>query len=140
MSDDRPVAESLSEIEALLGGQAKLFRLPEHVDPRGSLRPLEFGGQPFRPERLFVVRDVPTGTSRGGHAHATCRQLLIALAGEIMVELRHAQEEAKVLLSAGERALLIEPPVWSRQTYVGPGAILLVLASEPYDEDSYLLG
>jgi dTDP-4-dehydrorhamnose 3,5-epimerase-like enzyme len=104
------------------------------------LRPLEFAELPFIPKRLFVVQDVPPGTSRGGHAHVSCRQLLVVLAGEVMVELRRGQKQANFLLSANGRAMLIEPEVWSRQTYVGEDAILLVLASEAYDKDSYLAG
>jgi dTDP-4-dehydrorhamnose 3,5-epimerase-like enzyme len=142
MPGDQTLAETagLTEIGSLLGGQARLLRLPAQADVRGSLRPLEFSELPFIPKRLFVVDDVPAGVTRGGHAHASCRQLLLVLAGEVMIELRYKQKQANFLLSANGRAILIEPEVWSRQTYVGEGSVLLVLASEPYDDDSYVSG
>src|SRR5262245_22422855 len=140
MSDDQTVAEEagLTEIGSLLGGQARLLRLHAQADLRGSLRPLEFAELPFIPKRLFVVDDVPAGVTRGGHAHASCRQLLLVLAGEVMIELRYKQKQANFLLSANGRGMLIEPEVWSRQTYVGEGSVLLVLASEAADNAAFV--
>jgi dTDP-4-dehydrorhamnose 3,5-epimerase-like enzyme len=84
------------------------------------------------------VHGVPPGVSRGGHAHARGEQLLLAITGEIVVDLRYADIEHRISLTASTQALLIGPGVWARQTYSTPGAILMVHASETYDEDSYL--
>lgn len=41
-------------------------------------------------------------------------------------------------LETPEQALLIEPPVWSRQNFAQANGLLLALMSEPYDPDDYL--
>jgi hypothetical protein len=75
---------------------------------------------------------------RGGHAHKRCRQVLICLDGAIEIELSHTGRRASVRLDARDQGLLIEPPVWSRQTFIDADAQLLALMSEPYDPDDYL--
>jgi hypothetical protein len=116
----------------------RLFNLENYVERRGTLLALEFSNLPFAPRRVFVVHGVPTGESRRGHAHMRGQQLLIAIAGEVLVELRYEGLEHRISLTESTQALLIGPHVWSRQTYVAPGAVLMVHASEAYDEDSYL--
>lgn len=64
-----------------------LIQLPRCADERGALTPVEFSALPFTPQRIFVVRDVPAGEARGGHAHRTNTQALICLQGEVRVDL-----------------------------------------------------
>jgi len=128
----------LVEVQYLFDGRARLFNVPNIVEQRGTLLALEFSDIPFVPRRTFVVHSVPPGVSRGRHAHKRGEQLLIAIAGEIVVELRYEDVEHRISLTESTQALLIGPRVWARQTYTTPGAILMVHASEAYDEDSYL--
>lgn len=121
----------------ILGSDVYLLHLSSRQDLRGSLLPLEFAELPFVPKRAFVSRVSEAGAQRGGHAHKRCRQILICLAGAIDVEVARDGEKASVRLEA-DQALLIEPRVWSRQTFMGADAQLLALVSEPYDPDDYL--
>jgi hypothetical protein len=120
------------------GGRARLVACPAVADARGALLPIPFADLPFTPCRAFAVSDVPAGAVRGGHAHRSGMQLLICLQGTIAVELRAADGEAALTLVPGGGALLVSPGVWCRQTYPEAGAVLLALASEPYDPASYL--
>ena len=122
------------------GGLARLLQVGAWVDPRGCLVDFDFRALPFAPRRSFVIRDVPAGTARGGHAHARAHQLLVCLAGTVVVELRHAGEMRQVELSDPAQALLVMAGVWARQRYSGPEAVLMVMASEPYEADAYLPG
>lgn len=130
--------EPLVEIKRFFEGRARLFQFTTRRDSRGVLVPIEFSSIPFRPNRIFFVHDVPVGISRGGHAHRSGEQLLIGMAGKILVDLRVDGEEHRVALFGTEHALLIGPSVWSRQTYATAGAVLCVLASQSYREDSYI--
>ena len=121
-----------------LSGRVRLLRLPRRRDERGSLLPLDAAFLPFAPRRVFVIDDVPVGTQRGGHAHRSNRQLLVCLAGAVNLEVRFEDDAGTVLLQAGGPAALVEPGVWARQTYLQPGTVLMVLASEPYSPDSFL--
>jgi len=116
----------------------RFIDLPEVVEPRGSLLPFDFAALPFAPRRVFVVRDVPPGTTRGGHTHRSATQLLVRLAGAVTVEVRPAGVPATITLADSHAGLLIPPGVWSSQTYLTPDAALLVLCDEPYDPSGYL--
>lgn len=123
-------------VETFFNGAAALVQLPRHADRRGQLIPMELS-RFFVPVRTFLIHGVPEGGVRGRHAHRTTRQLMICLSGCVMVELRLAGETAQVLLDRPNKALLVEPGVWSGQTYRND-ARLLVFASEPYDPKDYV--
>lgn len=115
-------------------------RIPliEVDEARGTLSSVEFDNLPFVPRRVFFVSNVPPGTVRGGHAHRTAVQLMLCVAGEIEVLLRHREDEETLTLRPGDDAVLIPPGTWSSQTYRTANATLLVLSSESYAENSYV--
>ncbi len=112
--------------------------LPVHADSRGVLVPFEFDDVPFRPQRVFVISGVPPNTTRGGHAHRSVWQLLYCPAGTVAVAVRTGESIATVLLDRHESALLVEPGVWTSQTFETAESVLVVFSSEPYDRGSYL--
>ena len=105
-------------------------------DSRGSLLPLEWEDLPFRPQRIFTINGVPPGTVRGCHGHQTCAQLLVAIAGEIEVRVVQDGEHRTIVLTPDSPGLLVPAGIWFSQTYVSADAVLLVLASEPYNPDA----
>jgi dTDP-4-dehydrorhamnose 3,5-epimerase-like enzyme len=122
----------------LQDGLARWVAIPRHQDARGVLRPMDFEHLPFLPRRAFVIGGVPAGTRRGAHAHRRNRQLLLALAGTIVVSLRCQDARAETRLTPDGPALLIEAGVWAAQEYLSPDSLLLVLASEVYDPESFV--
>ena len=119
-------------------GGAVLVPLPEVANERGDLLPVDFAGLPFPPRRIFVVRRVPPGLTRGGHAHRLCHQLFVRLSGEVRIDIRSGNVSDAILLADSNAGLLIPAGVWSSQTYLSPDASLLVLCSESYDPADYL--
>ncbi len=97
---------------------------------------LEWEGLPFRPQRIFTINGVPPGTVRGCHGHQTCAQLLVAIAGEIEVRVVQDGEHRTIVLTPDSPGLLVPAGIWFSQTYVSADAVLLVLASEPYNPDA----
>ena len=120
------------------GGRARLVDLPIHSDERGNLLPLDFDRLPFMPRRVFTVTGVPAGSIRGEHGHRSGEQLLICLQGKIDLLLRKGDEDATTALNPAGPGLLLGAGVWCRQTYLVSNSVLLVLASEPYDPESYM--
>lgn len=106
-------------------------------EPRGVLAEFCFDSFPFSPARSFVIGPCPVGTIRGGHAHRDTTQLLVCLQGLITIELRKGVTRT-VQCRAGGPGLLIPPKVWAQQHYVDKDSILLVFASLPYDQNSYI--
>lgn len=116
-----------------------LIRFSSFADERGILvvgqRPASL---PFDVVRFFLIRDVPIGSSRGGHAHRSLHQFLIATSGRIQVDLTDGESEATVLLEQSDIGLWIPPLVWATEHYLDADSVLLVLASELFDAEEYI--
>jgi dTDP-4-dehydrorhamnose 3,5-epimerase-like enzyme len=119
--------------------QAKIISVDSITDSRGNLIVGEFPKTlPFSPVRFFIVRDVPTGASRGNHAHKTNQQALFCLSGRVVVKVSDGKSWQEFNLVPGLEGLHIPALHWGEQIYVDPGTSLLVLASEAYSSDGYL--
>jgi acetyltransferase-like isoleucine patch superfamily enzyme/dTDP-4-dehydrorhamnose 3,5-epimerase-like enzyme len=127
------------DIEKTLPGGAKLIKLANVSDLRGSLLAVEFGSDlPFVPKRFFMVHEVPSEDVRGEHAHRTCEQVLTILNGSVVVLIDDGVSREQVSLSDPSVALYIPPMVWGTQFKFSSEAIVGVFASEPYDSNDYI--
>lgn len=116
-----------------------LYSLTSVPDMRGNLVVGEYEKElPFQPERMFMVYDVPNSKVRGAHAHKECHQFLIAAHGSVNVILDDGEQRREYCLSDARTGLYIEPGVWGIQYKYSADAVLLVLASHPYDADDYI--
>lgn len=115
-------------------------RFPEFADLRGRLSSGDLPGEgvPFAPRRWFMVYDVPSEHVRGEHAHRVCEQFLICVSGKVMVAVDDGENRAEVLLDAPTVGIYIPAGVWGSQFRYDSDAVLLVLASLPYDPDDYI--
>jgi dTDP-4-dehydrorhamnose 3,5-epimerase-like enzyme len=77
------------------------------------------------------------GQTRGGHRHRQTYQALIAVAGKVTVYMNDGIVSEQVVLDSPSRALLVSPKDWHSMTF-GEGAVLLVVASHPYDRADYI--
>lgn len=108
------------------------------ADPRGALVPIELtAAVPFPIARLFWVRDVPNGMSRGGHAHKLCSQYMICVSGRIGVGVSDTVSERAFELEPGH-ALLVPPGIFATETYATPDSTLLVLCDRAYEVADYV--
>lgn len=108
-------------------------------DMRGDLSFLEYESLPFTPSRMFVVKNVPQGTHRGGHAHYTCKQLIICLGGCIKVYLNDGlsdKDETHMLYE--NDSLFVPELIWDRYIFKTKGTCALVLSSTKYDRKDYI--
>lgn len=116
-----------------------LIDFPKITDPRGNLTVAQaYTDVPFAVKRAYWVYDVPAGECRGGHAHKLCKEILIALSGSFHVTVDNGEEQKTVLLNHPYQGLLIDTDVWRTLDDFSSGAVCLVLASEPFDEDDYI--
>lgn len=118
---------------------ATLSRLVRADDLRGSLVSGEVNSHiPFEPRRFFSVMHVPSKDVRGAHAHRTCEQFLVCQAGSLAVVLDDGCVREEVVLAGPQYGLYVPPMVWSVQYRYTHEAILLVLASDPYEPGDYI--
>lgn len=118
----------------------RLIRLPRHSDGRGHLCVAEFDDArlPFRPARAFWIWDVPAEATRGGHAHRTCHELLVAIGGSVRVRLTNHEGSTLYELNDATLGLHIPPMCWCELTSFEPQTVCLCLASHAYDSTGYI--
>jgi len=121
-------------------GAVHVQRFAEFSDLRGRLTAGEFptDAVPFTPQRWFLVYDVPSREIRGEHAHRVCHQFLLCVSGRVTVAVDDGQNRGEVLLDDPTLGVYIPPLVWGSQYRYDADAVLLVLASHPYDPDDYI--
>jgi UDP-2-acetamido-3-amino-2,3-dideoxy-glucuronate N-acetyltransferase len=118
---------------------ALVRELPLVHDLRGNLTAGEVPADvPFTPRRYFLVHDVPTGEIRGSHAHRECAQFLVCVAGSCAVFVDDGEHRLEVALDRPNRGLYVPPMVWATQYKYTQDAVLMVLASHPYDAADYI--
>jgi len=116
-----------------------LRRLPSVHDLRGMLSFCEIDSHvPFSVRRYFVVSAVAGDASRGAHAHRTLHQFLTCVHGRCHVIADDGESRQEFVLDNPSLGLHVPPLVWSTQYRYSPGAVLLVLASDVYDEADYI--
>ncbi len=110
-----------------------------HGDERGQLIALEeFNDIPFRIKRVYYMYDNAEGVVRGKHAHKTLEQILICIHGKCMIHLDNGVEQKEVPLEKPYEGLYISNDMWREMYDFSDDAVLMVLASEVYDESDYI--
>ncbi|MDE6019087.1 MAG: FdtA/QdtA family cupin domain-containing protein [Muribaculaceae bacterium] len=108
-------------------------------DRRGNMSVVENGKSlPFDVKRVYYLYDVPGGVERGGHAHRSLFQLIIAVSGSFSVTLDDGHLKRTFMLNRPYKGLLVVPGLWRTIEDFSSGAVCMVLASSQYDEDDYI--
>lgn len=112
--------------------------VPKITDVRGNLSVIEKNTIPFSVQRVYYLYDVPSGSHRGGHAHKSLIQFLIAVSGSFNVVLHDGLEQRTITLNRPDEGLMIPTGIWRELDNFSSGSVCLVLASEVFDEDDYI--
>ena len=117
----------------------RLFEFLIHGDDRGQLVSLEsFVNIPFDIKRVYYMYDTVPDVTRGRHAHKSLKQVLVAVHGSCKVRLFDGEEEVTVALDRPDQGLYIGDLVWREMFDFSEDAVLMVLASELYNEADYI--
>lgn len=108
-------------------------------DKYGELTPIEeLFDVPFDIKRVYYITKVPQDISRGFHAHRKLNQVLICLNGSVKIKVKTPKEETEFILDNSSVGLYIGPYIWREMYNFSEGAVLLVLASDYYNENDYI--
>ena len=115
------------------------FSFIANGDERGQLVALEQNKNiPFDIKRVYYMYDTTPGVSRGFHAHKKLEQVLICVHGSCKVLLDDGVEKEIVTLDEPNKGLYISSNIWREMFDFSTDAVLMVLASELYDESDYI--
>lgn len=116
-----------------------LIEFPILGDERGSLIALEaMKDIPFDIKRVYYIFGADQTTARGFHAHKNLQQIAICVAGKCRMVLDNGYVKEEVWLDSQNKGLLIENNMWREMHDFSNDCVLLVLASNHYDESDYI--
>ena len=119
--------------------QCKIINFKVMGDERGSLIALEKNhNTPFDIKRVYYIFGTKEEVRRGFHAHKNLKQIAIAVSGSCKFHLDDGKETKEILLDSPDKGLLIEGLVWREMYDFSSDCVLMVVASEYYDESDYI--
>lgn len=120
-------------------GLINLIDFPVLGDERGSLIALESHNQvPFDIKRVYYISDTAQGVARGFHAHKALKQVAICLNGSCRFVMDDGFNKEEVVLNSSCQGIFIDLMQWHEMYDFSANCILLVLASDTYDESDYI--
>jgi dTDP-4-dehydrorhamnose 3,5-epimerase-like enzyme len=87
---------------------------------------------------VYYLYDVPSDSTRGGHAHKELQQFLIALSGSFDVVLDDGSSRKTITLNRPNKGVLIPNGIWRELENFSAGAVCLSLVSDIYKEEDYI--
>jgi dTDP-4-dehydrorhamnose 3,5-epimerase-like enzyme len=108
-------------------------------DGRGQLVALESNNNiPFEIKRVYYMTKMKPTVPRGFHAHRQLKQVAICVAGHCRFILDDGIHREEVWLDSPGKGLIIGNMVWREMHDFSQDCVLMVLASEYYDEADYI--
>ena len=109
-------------------------------DERGKLIAIEqFKDIPFEIKRVYYIFDTKSGVRRGYHAHKNLEQVAICVSGSCKFVLDNGKERVEnIILDSTNKGLFIGKMIWREMYDFSDDCVLLLLASEYYDENDYI--
>lgn len=115
------------------------YAFQQHGDDRGQLVALEeMRDIPFEIKRVYYMYDTGENVRRGFHAHMQLEQILVCIHGTCKILLDNGEEKKIVSLEKPYEGLYVSNDMWREMFDFSPDAVLLVLASEYYNEEDYI--
>jgi dTDP-4-dehydrorhamnose 3,5-epimerase-like enzyme len=118
----------------------KLIEAPVIGDERGSLISLEQMSKqvPFEIKRVYYIFGTQRGVRRGQHAHKYLEQAAFCVNGSCKFLLDDGAVKQELVLDHPGKGLYIGSMVWREMFDFSKDCVLMVLASDHYDERDYV--
>jgi hypothetical protein len=115
---------------------AYIIDLETHTDKRGNLTVIEniFS---FTIQRVFYIYGVDK-SERGGHRHHKTIQAAVCIQGECKIFNNDGKTCQDFHLNKPSKCVILEPTDWHKMYDFSENAILMVLASEKFDQKDYI--
>lgn len=105
----------------------------------GSLIALENSKNiPFDVKRVYYIWGNKPDVIRGRHAHKKLEQVIICVSGACDFILDNGAERQTIHLDSPTQGLYIKHNIWREFTNFSSDCVIMVLASEFYDESDYI--
>ncbi len=106
--------------------------------PEGYISVAEKDTLPFDVKRIYWTYFTPESVMRGGHAHHQLEQILVALAGKIIVTTQMpGQKEQQIILETADQGIFLPKYCWHKMQYTH-NAVQMCIANMAYEESDYI--
>ena len=119
--------------------EVKKFIFEPKSDGRGELVAIEGNKDiPFEIKRVYYIYETGADIIRGKHAHKNLKQVLICVHGSCKIKLDNGKEQETILMDKPNEGIYIDNNIWREMFDFSKDGVLLVLASELYNESDYI--
>ncbi len=117
----------------------ELLQFQDVTDQRGSLLALEqLRNIPFEIKRVYCIYGVSPKEERGFHAHLELEQVAFCLSGSVTIDVEYSKGKERFALTNPAQGLYMGGLVWREMKAFSEDAVLMVIASDYYDEGDYV--
>ena len=92
----------------------------------------------FDIKRVYFIYDAINNAVRGKHAHKKTKQILFCIKGSITIILDNGSEKETIRLDETNKGIYLDAMMWHEMVEFTKDTVLLVLASEKFDENDYI--
>lgn len=90
-------------------------------------------------QRIYVLHSMDGNFLSGNHAHKKLEQIVLPIYGSFKISLDNGLQKVAIHLSSeAAKGVKIFAGVWRVLSEFSPNCVVLVLASENFDEDDYI--
>lgn len=108
-------------------------------DDRGSLVALESNiSISFDIKRVYYIFGTQANVARGFHAHKQLKQVAVCVTGKCRMIIDDGISREETWLDSATKGIAIDDMIWHEMHDFSDDCVLLVLASEHYDETDYV--
>ena len=118
-----------------------IITLPRIVDERDGVLCIMNSLQeiPFEIKRMYYINTLdPKSSLRGKHAHRKLRQVIFCINGCFTLTLDDGETQQDILMREDNVGIILDPLLWHTMHDFSSGCVLLVAASDYYNEADYI--
>ena len=116
---------------------AKLIQIKTYREQKGDLTVIQ-KEIPFQVKRIYYIYNCD-GSVRGNHRHKITRQAVVCINGKVTFYCQSKDAEVKKYnLDRPNKCLIVEPDDFHWFDNFSKDAVILVMASELFDESDYI--
>lgn len=117
----------------------ELLKFEIRGDHSGSLVALEQNKEiPFEIKRIYYIWGTEREVVWGKHAHRKLEQVIVCLSGSCDFILDDGHRKSLVHLDRPNEGIYIKNNIWREFTNFSKDCVIMVIASEHYDEKDYI--
>lgn len=110
------------------------IKLNKVVEEDGSLLVTEVNNRvPFEIKRIFFVKEVIAGASRGNHATKKTKLILVPIAGSCKVHVDNGKTQEDIVMDDDTKGLYIDEMVWRSMYDFTPDCVMMAICDRPYE-------